>query len=944
MLGSNIGTMRGLMAFITHQVRCVHHIAEDGKPFRLSIGFVDKYRTKTPPFGFNGLGELVYKRTYARMKEGNVNEEWFETVERVVNGTYNMQKRWVEQNRLGWNAWHAQRSAQEMYARIFDMKFLPPGRGLWAMGSPITEERGLYTALNNCAFVSTENLKEDGAKPFTFLMDASMLGVGVGFDTKGANTFAIKGPNSTKREEVYTIADSREGWVESVKLLLESYFHRTSPISFDYSLIRPAGLPIKGFGGTSSGPEPLQLLHVDIRKTLDRELGQNISITAIVDIMNHIGKCVVAGNVRRTAEIAFGDPESSEYVNLKNYTVNPSREAFGWTSNNSVFAQLGMDYTATANTIAHNGEPGYAWLENMQSYSRMNGQADEKDFRARGGNPCLEQTLESYELCCVSGDTRILTKNGYPRISDVVDQPVQVWNGQSWSEVIPFIAARNKVLYRVTLSDGSVLDCTGDHGWSIMTPHGTKRMETCELSMGAQIEGFSLPETFPLSGGDGGKAISMNESGIANHVFELPLSALHELLRNTFVTSCINGSEGVIRDLQLLLRRVGVSNVQIRKISSDLWQCEIMQANHSQTIMSIQPLEGLHTTFCFSEPERHMGVFGNVLTYQCLVETFPHRHDSLEDFQRTLKFAYLYAKTVTCGQTHWPETNRVMLRNRRIGCSMSGIAQFISTRGLHELRHWCLNGYRSIQQYDKTYSDWLAIPRSIKTTSIKPSGTVSLLAGATPGMHFPESRYYIRRVRLSKTSHLLPSLQEANFDIEDAVFDKNTVVVSIPIDSGQNIRTAKELSMWEQLSLAAFLQRYWADNQVSCTVVFDPETEGNHIKHALDYFQYQLKGVSFLPRLEHGAFEQMPYEEISQDLYTEMVNKLKRIDFSQVASLSNPAPEKFCDTSGCTHSVFEDYEERECYEWLQRTLQEELHGKDKSAEEIKDFGMYAKGT
>lgn len=72
------------------------------------------------------------------------------------------------------------------YDRIFNMKFLPPGRGLWAMGSPITEDRQLYAALNNCAFVSTSNLRDGPARPFCFLMDAAMLGVGVGFDTAGA--------------------------------------------------------------------------------------------------------------------------------------------------------------------------------------------------------------------------------------------------------------------------------------------------------------------------------------------------------------------------------------------------------------------------------------------------------------------------------------------------------------------------------------------------------------------------------------------------------------------------------------------------------------------------------------------------------------------------------------------------------------------------------------
>jgi ribonucleoside-triphosphate reductase len=204
-----------------------------------------------------------------------------------------------------------------------------------------------------------------------------------------------------------------------------------------------------------------------------------------------------------------------------------------------------------------------------------------------------------------------------------------------------------------------------------------------------------------------------------------------------------------------------------------------------------------------------------ICIYSCLVETFPDKHESLEDFKKTLKYAYLYAKTVTLGRTHWPESNRVLLRNRRIGCSLSGIAQFLSTKGLHSLKEWCIEGYNAIQQYDKVYSDWLAIPRSIKTTCIKPSGTVSLLAGATPGMHYPTSSYYIRRVRLPNTSELLPSLKEAGYFVEAAVESpETTVVVEFPVNVGSSVRKSGDVSMWEQLSLASFLQEYWADNQV----------------------------------------------------------------------------------------------------------------------------------
>jgi adenosylcobalamin-dependent ribonucleoside-triphosphate reductase len=659
--------------------------------FKLSENFINKYKRKKPPFGFNGLGELVYMRTYSRIKKDGKNERWWETIQRVVEGTYSMQMSWINQHQLGWNPWQAQKSAQEMYDRIFNMKFLPPGRGLWAMGTAITEKKNLYAALNNCAFVSTKTLKEDYSKPFCFLMDASMLGVGVGFDVKGTDEIIVKGVNVGRGKEVFIIPDTREGWVESLRLLLESYFHGTAPIEFDYSKIRPAGKPIKGFGGVSSGHEPLEEVHESIRKVLDNNSGEPISTTTIVDIMNLIGKCVVAGNVRRTAEIVFGDPESEEYLDLKNYKVNPHRDQYGWTSNNSVFAELGMDYSDICKRIIDNGEPGLAWLENMRSHSRMKNGADNKDHRVAGGNPCLEQSLESYELCC-------------------------------------------------------------------------------------------------------------------------------------------------------------------------------------------------------------------------LVETFPNNHDSFEDYQRTLKYAYLYAKTVTLGKTHWSDTNRVMLRNRRIGCSVSGVAQFITRHGMEELRNWLEKGYKTIQDWDCIYSDWFAIPKSIKTTSVKPSGTVSLLAGATPGLHYPESRFYIRRIRLSKQSDLIEPLKRAGYKLEPAFgSEDSTMVVEIPVDVGEGIRTAKELSIWEQFSLAAFMQRHWADNQVSCTATFDPEVEGDQLSHVLNYYQYYLKGISLLPRANGGAYRQMPYESIDEKTYHSEIGKLSRLTFGVIKN-EEAEIDKFCNNDVCDIPGEEIYE------------------------------------
>ena len=354
--------------------------------FKLSDNFIEKYKDKKPPFGYNGLGELVYVKTYSRIKKDGKNEQWWETIRRVVEGIYNIQKEHIDHGNLGWNAMKAQKSAQEMYDLIFNIKFLPSGRALWALGSDVITEKKLSEALYNCSFISTENLKDDVSMPFKYAMDMLMCGVGVGFDVRGAKTVTIK-KRSEKIEE-YLIPDTREGWVESVGKVIMSFFGQPTPI-LDYSIIRPQGEPIKTFGGVASGSKPLEELHLSIIDILSSHEGEEISQRIIVDIFNLIGKAVIAGNVRRSAEIALGFNDE-EFLNLKNYNINKERESFGWASNNSVFADIGMDYKNISERIKDNAEPGLVWLSNAQKFGRMNeNECNNTDFRIMGFNPCF---------------------------------------------------------------------------------------------------------------------------------------------------------------------------------------------------------------------------------------------------------------------------------------------------------------------------------------------------------------------------------------------------------------------------------------------------------------------------------------------------------------------------------------------------------------------------
>jgi adenosylcobalamin-dependent ribonucleoside-triphosphate reductase len=670
--------------------------------FRLSEDFVNKYNNIPAPFGFsdagsNSLGEITFIRTYSRMKDDGTKERWHEVCRRVIEGMYSVQKNHAKDNRLPWNDNKAQKSAQEAFQRMFELKWTPPGRGLWAFGTPMTMEKRNSASLQNCAMVSTRDIdRNDPGALFAWVMDALMLGIGVGFDTIGQDkNMPIYGP--TEPENVWEIPDTREGWVDSVRMLLNSYLRPNQSIQkFNYDLIRPLGAPIKGFGGVASGPAPLIALHDKINEVIGSRAGQTLDSRAIVDIVNLIGTCVVSGNVRRSATLALGAPGDDTFINLKNPEVFPERNSYdpdkpgwAWMSNNSIAAEVGTKYEDYVDLIADNGEPGFIWLDVARNFGRLADPADGKDSRVMGFNPCAEQPLESYELCT-------------------------------------------------------------------------------------------------------------------------------------------------------------------------------------------------------------------------LVEVHLNRHESKEDFLKTLKFAYLYGKTVTLLPTHWQQTNGIMQRNRRIGTSLTGIASFADENGLPTVREWMDEGYQKIRHYDHEYSEWLCVRESIRVTTVKPSGSVSLLSGATPGVHWgPGGEFYLRAIRFGNTDPMLHLFKAAGYKIEDDLVSANTSVVYFPIASGHK-RSEKEVSLFEKIGLAATAQKYWSDNGVSVTLSFDKEEETKFIAPALNMYEGQLKAVSFLP-MGNKTYPQQPYTEITREEYNFHVGKIGKIDWSAIydgVENLEAAGEAYCSTDACEIKLY----------------------------------------
>ncbi len=785
----------------------------------------------------------------------------------------------------------------------------------------------------NCAFVSTEDIDIKGSFPFCFTMDALMLGVGVGFDTKGAGKITIKQPKNGEGSLDYTIPDSREGWVEGLELLLDSFFYGRKTPKFDFNMIRPYGSPIKGFGGTASGPGPLKEMYENISKLLEVKVGEELSSTDIVDIMNMIGVCVVAGNVRRSAEIAIGDYNDKSFVTMKDYKLYPNElKSHRWASNNSVFAEVGKtDYSKFSESIALNGEPGIVWLNNARKYGRLNDAPTWIDKHAGGVNPCI------------TGDAVIETTEGRFTIKEMAESgrnfDVYSMNEKGELEIKPAFDIvktmdTNELIY-IELSNGQKLKCTPEHKIKVIV-NGELQYIRAELLVG-NFRLFSPVVLQRIKKGERYLRVKLNTQTkytsehrfVAGAYEDINGKDVHHINENTF-DNRIDNLEVLEHGEHSILSNAGHEDwndrdyegqfiekpIKIKKESIEAPE-ELLTKNgyggFVKFVKAYKVVEGL------PEPVYDMSVIGNhnfiangmvvhncgeqtLESYElcCLVETFPSLHNNYEEYKETLKYAYLYAKSVTLIATHWEETNAVMMKNRRIGTSQSGIIDAFVKHGRRETLKWSDDGYKYLKELDEIYSNWLCVPRSVKITSVKPSGSTSKLPGVSPGIHYPPAEYYIRRIRVAAHSAILEAMRKAGYNIVDEVYGseetrENTKVVEFPIHEENFSRRKKDVTIWEQVKNAVDYQRYWADNNVSITVAFK-QGESEDIRKVLEAYEDELKAISFLPLLEHG-YDLAPEEEINKETYEKMVKKIKKPDFSHITS--TPDGERYCDGDAC---------------------------------------------
>ena len=274
---------------------------------------------------------------------------------------------------------------KEVYTHfVIPKKVLPSMRSMQFAGKPI----GLSpNRVYNCAY-----LPIDSHVAFSESMFLLLGGTGVGYSVQRhhiENLSAIHHPNPN-RQRRYLIADSIEGWADSIKILMECYTGvRTSTPIFDYSDIREKGARLITSGGKAPGPQPLRECLVKIEGIL-QTIDNNSKLTSIQahDIMCHIADAVLSGGIRRAAMISLFSADDMGMIACKSgkwWENNPQR---GRANNSAVLLRhrITKDYFLNLwerIQASGSGEPGIYFN-------------NDKDW---GTNPCCEIALRPFQFC-----------------------------------------------------------------------------------------------------------------------------------------------------------------------------------------------------------------------------------------------------------------------------------------------------------------------------------------------------------------------------------------------------------------------------------------------------------------------------------------------------------------------------------------------------------------
>jgi len=323
------------------------------------------------------------------------------------------------------------------------------------------------------------------------------------------------------------------------------------------------------------------------------------------------------------------------------------------------------------------------------------------------------------------------------------------------------------------------------------------------------------------------------------------------------------------------------------KLTSDFW--DTYNQGEPYGLINFGMSRAVGRTGETQYPDKDVAVFNpcaeqSLNNYEtcCLSEIYLPNISSYAELIEILKLTYRVNKHSLSLHCSLKETESIVNSNMRMGIGVTGILQ-----SSKEQVDWLKDAYVFLRDFDKTYSKLKGFPESIKLTTVKPSGTLSLLAGVTPGIHpSPAGPHYIRRIRIASNSNLIQVCKLHGYKIEpqinfDGSEDNSTMVVEFPCKVPENTPVASNYSWREQLEMIKKLQSEWSDNSVSCTVYYNKEDLDDIKEYLKLNYKDNFKTLSFLLYYGHG-FKQAPYETISKEEYDRLITGVKPITTIEV--------------------------------------------------------------
>lgn len=321
-------------------------------------------------------------------------------------------------------------------------------------------------------------------------------------------------------------------------------------------------------------------------------------------------------------------------------------------------------------------------------------------------------------------------------------------------------------------------------------------------------------------------------------------------------------------------------------------------------VTDVVRIENEPTVYCFTEEKNHTGIFNGVMTAQCGEILLPanavcnlttinltqfvvrgkYKGQIAVDMSNLKKALRLSARAgyrMTCVDLELPGWNEIHHRDRLLGCSITGYQDLIGMLPegfnealfLEEMKKWT-------RFYADEYAEELGTPKPKLVTSVKPEGTLSLIAGGvSPGVHYQHSPYFIRRIRVNASDPLAKTALELGWQIHPEVGqtmeNATTLVIDFPCKTEAR-KTKNDVSAVDQLKTYLMFQKNYVEHNASNTISVKPD-EWEEVVDFVHTNWNDVLGVTFLES-NSTYYPLLPYEECTKETYDDLVKKTRQFD------------------------------------------------------------------